>query len=321
MVAAACALLGACAEPGLAETDGGRNDARVVDDASASSCDEENPCEMIDPPWEPEADGGLDASPDEGTDASDPFDAPAAMDGSRPADAARDSASDVRVDALRDTGVRVALPPPTCANIDQRLRADFGIVIRPGTLAFEGLASEDIGCADRIKVYQMFELPFAYERYPRRLDPSDAFTMHLYRGRSPTLGSCSAYVPSSQAMQIRDLSQCLRSVSGRTDSDFMRIAMFLIHESGHIITARTPSLRTAFSTANLPSRDASCYDRGFLKSYSLRSTNPVSESFAESVALFIGRRKVGSLGTINDFRRDCPNTFAWVRDNVFGDPL
>jgi hypothetical protein len=44
----------------------------------------------------------------------------------------------------------------------------------------------------------------------------------------------------------------------------------------------------------------------------------VSESFAESLALFIGRRKVGSLGTINDFRTECPNTYEWTRANVFG---
>ena len=173
-------------------------------------------------------------------DASETRDASAIRDASldaRAQDAARDAQTDARTDAPAPR------PAPTCGTVDARLRDDFGIVIRPGTLAFEGLASEDIGCADRLEVYQMFTLPFAYERYPQRLNPSDAFTMHLYRGTRPTVGSCSAYVPSAQAMQIRDLRQCLASVTSRTDPDFMRVAMFLIHESGHIITARTPCAR------------------------------------------------------------------------------
>lgn len=219
-----------------------------------------------------------------------------------------------------DAGVLTADfgPTPTCENVDARLRHDFGIIIQPGTLSFGGLASENIGCADRIKVYQMFLRPFRYARYQQRMDPTRTFTMHLYRSASPSIGSCSGYVPSGRAMQIRDLRQCLRVVSGPDDPDFIRIAMFLIHESGHIITSLRPSLKTAFSEARLVERDASCYDRGFLKTYSLRTTNPVSESFAEATALFIGRRKVGIHGTIRDFDEECPHTFAWIRDTVFG---
>jgi hypothetical protein len=73
------------------------------------------------------------------------------------------------------------LPVPTCSNVDQRLHDDFGIVIKPGTIAFEGLPSEDISCGKRIKVYQMFMRAFQYERFPVRLMVSDPFTMHLYR--------------------------------------------------------------------------------------------------------------------------------------------
>lgn len=303
----------ACSEGAMPSADGARVDAS---DELAAMCDEASPCEPIDMPWEPDDGGDEDASDVAAIDGG--FMDASAMDGARDA-SLRDGAlvDGATRDAAADTGV--ALPLPTCANVNQRLRDDFGIVIRPGTLAFEGLATEDIACADRIKVYQMFMLPFAYQRYPVRLNPADAFTMHLYRTSSPTVGSCSAYVPSSQAMQIRDLRSCLASVSGTTDADFIRIAMFLIHESGHIITARTPLLRTAFSTANLSARDPSCYDRGFLKTYSLRSTNPVSESFAEGVALFIGNRKRGSLGTITNFRTECPNTYAWIHTNVMGD--
>ncbi len=308
-----CATSG-CADMAMLDGDSGRSDGAAPRDDADPSCEETGTCEPIEPPWDPE---------DGGEDAGEVLDA-AAHDGAASDARALDGAS---MDVVRDSAADAAreasapAPLPTCSNVDQRLRGDFGIVIRPGTISFEGLATEDIGCADRIKVYQMFMLPFAYERYPRRLNPSDSFTMHLYRTSRPSTGSCSAYVPSAQAMLIRDLRQCLSVVSGRTDTDFMRIAMFLIHESGHIITARTPSLRTAFSAANLAARDPRCYDRGFLKTYSLRTTNPTSESFAESLALFIGRRKVGTLGTINDFRTECPNTYEWTRVNVFGDRL
>lgn len=273
------------------------SDAAIVDDATM--CDDGGFCEWIDPP-EPDAEVPLDASAHD----------------AGPGDAAtRDAGGSI------DAGPRPA-PNPTCGNVDQRLRDDFGIMIRPGTsLVFEGLATEDISCADRIKVYEMFIRPFQYQRYPVRLDPSDPFTMYLYRTARARSGSCSAYVRNAHTMQVRDLSQCLRVVSGTTDRDFIRIAMFLIHESGHIITSRNSSLRTAFQNANLPARDPRCYDRGFLTTYSLRSTNPVSESFAEATALFIGRRKVGPLGTITDFPTECPYTFAWIQTTVYGNHL
>lgn len=94
--------------------------------------------------------------------------------------------------------------------------------------------------------------------------------------------------------------------------------MFLIHETGHVIANRNSGLKASFRDADLVNLDSACYDRGFLKTYALRSgVRPVSESFAESVALFIGRRKRGRLGTIADFEAECPNTYAWVRTNVF----
>ncbi len=299
--------LSGCAEETFS-TDAAQGDVRSVVDAADGvelpQCDDDggDPCEPIEPSWPTE-------------------DAAVAIDVALDATFRDGALSDgALMDAARDSGAGpVPPPPPTCATIDRRLRDDFGIVIRPGTLAFGGLATEDITCADRINVYEMFTLPFAYVRYPMRLNPSDAFTMHLYRTASPVRGSCSAYVPSSQAVQIRDLRQCLAGVSGRADPDFIRIAMFLIHEVGHIITARNPALRTAFANADLPRQDPRCYDRGFIRTYSLRTTNPINESFAEAAALFIGRRKVGRLGTINDFRAECPNTYEWIRLNLYGD--
>ena len=212
-------------------------------------------------------------------------------------------------------------PLPTCTDVDARLRDDFGIVIKPGTLPFEGLPSENISCGKRIKVYQMFMRAFEYEGFAPHLMVEDAFTMHLYRTSSPTTGSCSAYTPSGQAIQIRDLNACLNAVSGTSDPDFARIAIFLNHETAHVMADRTPSLKTRFQEAALPSKDPQCYDRGFIKTYSLRTTNPVSESFAESLALFLWNKKVGKYATISNFRTECPHTWAWIGMTVFGDKL
>lgn len=315
----------------------------------APSCDDGGPCEGTDPD-DAEAPHDDDAGDDAGDDAAEAppdvapldasrADAAIAMDAPRADVNAMDAradvsnldarldvsasdvradaaAADVRADVVADAGVTF-LPLPTCATVDRRLREDFGIQIQPGTIPFEGLPSENIDCAGRILVYRMFIAPHQYERFPRRVNVADPYVMHLYR-RSGTVGSCSAYTPSGQAIQIRDLRSCLAAVSGPTDPDFARIAMFLIHETGHIITSRTYSLRAAFSSAGLTRLDPSCYDRGFLKTYSLRTTNPVNESFAEATALFIGRRKVGVYGTITNFQTQCPHTYAWIQTTVFG---
>jgi len=210
-------------------------------------------------------------------------------------------------------------PLPTCEDVDQRLVDDLGIIIKPGTLAFGGLAPTNIGCEGRIKVYRMFVAPFRYAGYRRRLDSTTTpVTMHLYRSDDSRAGWCSGYVPNARAIQIRDLARCLRDVTDVEDRHFRSTAMFLIHESGHVISGRNDGLKAMFRDADLVARDPQCYDDGFLKTYYYRSgVNRVSESFAEAVALFIGRSKVGAHATIRDFETECPHTYEWIRANVF----
>ncbi len=206
-----------------------------------------------------------------------------------------------------------ALPDPTCASVDQRLLQDFGIVITPATIPWNGFASENIDCEDRIKVYQMYALPFHYPGYVRRLDPSRPFTIHLYRSVTPGPYTVMAYVPNARTVKIRDLAYALSHVSGPTDRNFMHVAMLLIHESGHIISARNPSMRPAFGDANLAARDPQCYVNGLLRTYTGPGTNLLGESMAEATGLFI----VHSRRSIADFRTDCPNTYEWIRANLY----
>ncbi len=195
-----------------------------------------------------------------------------------------------------------------CDNVNQRLKNDFGIVIRP--------VSQDLGCEDRIKVYTMFAAPFRYAKFERLVDVSDPFAIELRDGGPP--GSCSGWVPNSQVIQIAGLKECLRVVNGPHDPDFARIAMFLTHETGHVISGRNPGVKAAFVQARIDDKDPRCYEQGFLKTYPLRSTNPTSESFAEGIALFIRNRASTSQGAIDNFRTECPHTYEWIRQNVYG---
>jgi len=216
-----------------------------------------------------------------------------------------------------------ALPPPpaelpTCADVDDRLLADFGLIIQPGTLPFDGLAPADLGCEGRIEVYRMFVAPFAYAGYGSRLRRDVPVTLHLYRSDSPRSGWCSGYVPNARAIQIRDLQECLRNVTDVDDRYFRSTAMFLIHESGHVIADRNAGLKDAFRESGVRALDPQCYDDGFLKTYSLRSgVNAVSESFAEAVALFVWNKKRGVHASILDFEAECPHTREWIRTAVF----
>jgi hypothetical protein len=260
--------------------------------------------EEIDPD-EPMVDGG----------APDPT--PCAVDSSCDSPGAVARFEAVRLPRVPDPGIEPH-PLPTCADVDDRLRDDFGFVLQPGTLSFGGLAPTDIGCEDRIKLYRMFVAPFEHDGYRHRLDPERLITFHLYRSDDPRSGSCSGSVPSARAIQIRDLAMCLRNVTDVEDRRFRSTAMFLIHESGHVLANRNDGIKAEFRAAGLPELDPDCYDGGFLKTYYYRSgVNPVSESFAEAIALYIGRRKVGRHATIEDFETECPNTHAWIRTAVF----
>ncbi len=102
----------------------------------------------------------------------------------------------------------------------------------------------------------------------------------------------------------------------------------IIHESGHVIDARNPRLYQSFPWSQLQATDSSCYSSGYLKSYPLRcgsscGIRPKDESFAESVANMLmptSSNKTGFLSsqTINNFQTDCPATYNWFKDNVFG---
>lgn len=128
-----------------------------------------------------------------------------------------------------------------------------------------------------------------------------------------------------------------------TQPDFTH---FMVHESGHIIAARNSRLYQAYPHTSLYQSDNTCFQYStcgslsgyFLKSYTLRFYCPFPpwgsdclfsrseaaryESFAEGIADYLfpsdGYSNFECSQKISSFNTSCPNTFSWLKTNVFG---
>lgn len=195
----------------------------------------------------------------------------------------------------------------SCADVDERLLKDFGVRIRS--------VSEYVSCAVKKKIYTIYSMPTQSSKYVSLLKPKTPFTLEF---RSGTYGRASGYTASPYLIKLYGFATFISNPS------WFRLGSFLlIHETGHLIGQRNYSVKTAFPHSSLVNQDRSCYDRGYLKTYSLRcgsncGINPKSESFAEAQGLYIYNSKNGSLGDIDNFRTQCDNTYSWIRVNVFG---
>jgi hypothetical protein len=102
----------------------------------------------------------------------------------------------------------------------------------------------------------------------------------------------------------------------------------MIHESGHVLNARNPRLFQSFPWTALQTQapDSSCYESGYLKSYALRcgsscGIRPKDESFAEAIADSLVKSsdaKYQDAKLISDYPNECPATYNWFKENVFG---
>lgn len=201
------------------------------------------------------------------------------------------------------TGVRCCKSDVTCADVDERLLKDFGVRIRA--------VSEYVSCTVKKRMYTIYSMPTQSDRYVSLLKPTKPFTIEFYKG---TYGTTSGYVPSGYTMQLKGFASFISNYSW-----FRMAAFMLMHETGHIIGHRNYSVKYSFPLSSLVNQDRSCYDRGFLKTYSLRSgVSPLSESFAEAQGLYVYNSKNGRLADIYNFRTECDNTYSWIRSNVFG---
>lgn len=195
----------------------------------------------------------------------------------------------------------------TCANVDRQLREDFGVIIKPVT--------EAVSCTVKKRIHQIYSLPGQSPEYLKRLKPGTPFTLEFYSG---SYGSASGYTPSGYKIRVYGFASFLSNPNW-----FRMGAFFLIHETGHLIGHRNYALKYSFPLSTLVSRDSNCYQKSYLKTYSLRcgsscGITPLSESFAESQGLYVFNSKVGRHATIYNFRSECDATYSWIRSNLFG---
>lgn len=201
---------------------------------------------------------------------------------------------------------------PPCNQIDNELKTDFGVKTIP--------RGEILNCEEKRWLYRIYSVPFKYNGFRKNLKPDTPFTINTANLNSDM--KCNAYVPSDQYMIMWDLKDCLSSISSVSDFDFERISMFVIHETAHIIKSRNKDkFYKYYPNRRLAASDPDCYDREFIKTYSLRTQDRVSESMAEAAGLFITNRKSNIINdrlvTISNFRNQCPATYNWIKTNLY----
>ncbi len=201
------------------------------------------------------------------------------------------------------TARRCCAITPSCATIAQRLLKDFGV-----KMVSKG---ETITCALRKKVYDIYSIPGRSTTYMKKLKPSSPFTLEFYSGTS---GRASGYVPSAYTIRLTGFGAFM------SHSSWYDLGAFLLqHETGHLIKNRNRSeFYVNYPHSTLKSNDPGCYDDGFLKTYSLRSTDPKSESMAEATGLYVYNRKNGVHASISNFRTQCDATYSWIRSHLYG---
>lgn len=105
----------------------------------------------------------------------------------------------------------------------------------------------------------------------------------------------------------------------RSGLDEKMLIYTFLHETGHIIAFRSPNLLFSFPHGSLRNQDQKCYSAyGYLISYPFKDGGggvPSVESFSEGISQFLiyGQRDV-----LQNFPTECPATYSWFRENVFG---
>lgn len=210
-------------------------------------------------------------------------------------------------DSLPGTGLPVGAipgPAPICGDIDAKLKSDFGIIIQE--------SGESVSCEVRQRVYQIYTIPAKSLGFIKNLKPEKTFNLQ-FKQKNPPSGGSSGYTPTGGAIELTDFAAFISK-----SSNFNTGAFFLIHETGHLIKHRNRALfNDNYPNSYNVGQEPGCYNQGFLKTYSRRDTNPVSESMAEATALYIFNRKNGSHATIGDFRSECPATYKWIGENLY----
>lgn len=205
-------------------------------------------------------------------------------------------------------------PIPDCDLIDTALQNQMGVIVG-GTSA---------SCEAKKAIYKNYAKLITSPLYKKYLTTGPQFRINIYPQDQANRchGGTSDYT-----ITMYGFTQCL----GANDE-----SLFLVHETGHVLRNKHPrEIKDPFAAkhSDLVRQDgASCYDREYVKSYSLRlgvdcgygrttGISSDSESLAEGSALYLlhTRTLVSGCGKpIYSFKSVCPRTYDYLRTLLFG---
>ncbi len=211
-------------------------------------------------------------------------------------------------------------PLPSCGEIDQKLKEDFGVIIQEGGGGWESSGNSDgterVNCDTRQKIYRAYSIPGRSSSWMRLLKPNITFRIECYRDSSDPESSA-GFVNQRNRMQFKNCS----NISIR---DFEPYAFLFLHETGHIIKHRNyREIQDGFPRTALYNSDRNCFaaEEPVIKTYNRRDLTDyslTSESSAEAIALYVYNKKRGRYASISNFRNECPEIYNWARNKVYG---
>lgn len=120
-------------------------------------------------------------------------------------------------------------------------------------------------------------------------------------------------------------------------SDFKLAQWSMVHETGHLIELRNPTIFNVFKAIRFYRMDGDdCYEQGsdgyYIKTYNYRNppsgSSAESESLGEAVGMNVAcgpnatcNKNEGGGGAgkpITDYPSKCSYTYKWIRDNIYG---
>lgn len=182
----------------------------------------------------------------------------------------------------------------SCANIDARLKSDFGIVVRgdPAGISF---------CDAKKTVYNIMLTPFKSPTFAALFKNGPDITVRFIDD-----GECLGHaLRDSRTILLHSFFTACRQPSTRK--------YILIHEAGH--ATKWSNGRTFQNFGKYYLDDSSCYRSGYLRSYPFvgGGGGGYSESHAEAIANYILFRS-----PLRNFYTQCPRLFNWLQEDVYG---
>ncbi len=229
------------------------------------------------------------------------------------------------------------LPIPECGlldvNINFRLKQDFGITIKEGappTWVRGGtFPAENANCITKKGIYKTFAIATQSYKYKNKLT-SRPFTIQFFYSDS--------MARERRNTGLTNYGYLIQLINGgisynRSDYKspyFYSPATWITHESAHILQQRDSSLENKFPDlrwlgSDHRSRDTDCYEyrsyqAGWIfKTYSKTADvgSATRESMAEAIALYVYNHKNPGYAEIKNFKRECPDTYEWVKENIY----